>query len=146
MAGWNAYQVAFLSEVVPAPKAYLFFALFNTVGKTSSFVGPFVASAISSRTNGNTSAAYWFTLAMGTTGTIILWFVDPKKAKLDCVRCEDHRGGFPDNPVLEAEAAELYHQQVVGTPAAPTLATDTDDHAQDPETKGYPASMVAVKN
>ncbi|ORX37517.1 putative autophagy protein [Kockovaella imperatae] len=114
MAGWNAYQVAFLSEVVPAPKAYLFFALFNTVGKTSSFVGPFVSSAISAKTNGNTSAAYWFTLAMGTTGTAILWFVDPKKAKLDCVK------------FLEAEAADLYNKDTV--PAPETVVVESEDH------------------
>ena len=88
MAAWSSYQVAFLSELIPAPKAYLFYALFNTVGKTSSFIGPFISSAITERTNGNTNASFWFTFAMGLTGWIILWFVDPKKAKLDNVRCE----------------------------------------------------------
>ena len=28
-----------ISEVVPAPKVFMFFALFNTVGKTSGFIG-----------------------------------------------------------------------------------------------------------
>jgi MFS-type transporter involved in bile tolerance (Atg22 family) len=86
MAAWASYQVAFLSELIPAPKAYLFFALFNTVGKTSSFVGPFVSSAITERAGGNTNASFWFTFGMGLVGVILLWFVDPKKAKLDNVK------------------------------------------------------------
>lgn len=87
MAAWSSYQVAFLSEIIPAPKAYLFFALFNTVGKTSSFIGPFISSAITQRTNGNANAAFWFTFAMGSVGAVILCFVDPKQAKLDSVKC-----------------------------------------------------------
>ena len=88
MAAWASYQVAFLSELIPAPKAYLFFALFNTVGKTSSFIGPFISSAITDKAHGNANMAFWFTFAMGTTGFILLCLVDPKKAKLDNVRRE----------------------------------------------------------
>jgi MFS-type transporter involved in bile tolerance (Atg22 family) len=87
-AAWGSYQVTMISEVVPAPKAYLFFALFNTVGKTSGFVGPFISSAIIKRAGGNTNASYWFLWAMGTLGVVVLWFVDPDRAKLDNAKCE----------------------------------------------------------
>ncbi|KAK8850683.1 hypothetical protein IAR55_004603 [Kwoniella newhampshirensis] len=98
MAAWASYQIAFLAEVSPAPKAYMFFSLFNTVGKTSGFIGPFISSAIIDRSGGNTNMAFWFLLAMGTTGAIILWFVDPNQAKIDNAK------------YLEREAAELYSE------------------------------------
>jgi MFS-type transporter involved in bile tolerance (Atg22 family) len=98
-AAWGSYQVTMISEVVPAPKAYMFFALFNTVGKTSGFIGPFISSAIIERANGQTSAAYWFLFAMGSLGCIILWFVDTDKAKSDNAR------------YLEREADEYYSEQ-----------------------------------
>jgi MFS-type transporter involved in bile tolerance (Atg22 family) len=88
MASWASYQIAFLAEVVPTPKAYLFFALFNTIGRTSGFVGPFVASAIIEAADGNTNMAFIFLVCMGSIGLLFLWFVDPAKAKLDNARCE----------------------------------------------------------
>ncbi|KAH8894151.1 putative autophagy protein [Thozetella sp. PMI_491] len=98
-AAWGSYQVTMISEVVPAPKAYMFFALFNTVGKTSGFIGPFISSAIIDRADGRTNAAYWFLFAMGSVGAISLYFVDTDKAKEDIAR------------YLEREADELYSEQ-----------------------------------
>ena len=65
-AAWGAYATSMISEVVPAPKVYMFFALFNTVGKTSGFIGPFISSAIIKRAGGNTNASFWFLFAMGS--------------------------------------------------------------------------------
>jgi len=31
-AAWGSYNITMISEVVPAPKVFMFFALFNTVG------------------------------------------------------------------------------------------------------------------
>ena len=76
-----------ISEVVPAPKTYMFFALFNTVGKTSGFIGPFVSSALINRAN-NTWAAYSFTMALGLCGIIVLTFVNTDQAKIDNAKCE----------------------------------------------------------
>ncbi|OAA59477.1 Major facilitator superfamily domain, general substrate transporter [Cordyceps fumosorosea ARSEF 2679] len=95
-AAWGSYQITMISEVVPAPKAFLFFALFNCVGKTSGFIGPFISSAIIERAHGRTNAAYWFLFAMGSVGCFALWFVDTDKAKRDNAR------------YLEREAAEYY--------------------------------------
>jgi len=95
-AAWGSYATTMISEVVPAPKVFLFFSLFNVVGKTSGFIGPFISSAIIQRANGSTSAAYWFLFAMGSLGAAILWFVDTDKAK-------------EDNAIyLQREAEELY--------------------------------------
>lgn len=96
--------VTMISEVVPAPKIYLwvfrhapilvygltgrFLALFNTVGKTSGFIGPFVTSGIVNHTHGNTNIAFWFLLGMGLAGCLLLYFVDPDQAKIDSARCE----------------------------------------------------------
>lgn len=68
-AAWGAYATSMISEVVPAPKAYMFFALFNTVGKTSGFIGPFISSAIISRAGGDTNASFWFLFAMGSVSS-----------------------------------------------------------------------------
>jgi MFS-type transporter involved in bile tolerance (Atg22 family) len=87
MAAWASYQIAYMAEVVPAPKAYLFFALFNTVGRTSGFVGPFVSSAIIDAAGGNTNMAFIFLFAMGLVGLIVLFFVDSDKAKIDNAKC-----------------------------------------------------------
>jgi MFS-type transporter involved in bile tolerance (Atg22 family) len=100
-AAWGSYQVTMISEVVPAPKAYMFFALFNTVGKTSGFIGPFISSAIIERAGGNTSAAYWFLFSMGCIGVITLYFVDTDAAKADNAR------------YLEREAAEYYSEEQI---------------------------------
>jgi MFS-type transporter involved in bile tolerance (Atg22 family) len=101
-AAWGSYQVTMISEVVPAPKAYMFFALFNTVGKTSGFIGPFISSAIIERAHGKTSAAYWFLFAMGSLGVIILRFVNTHKAK-EC-----------NEKYLDHEAGEYYTEQQKG--------------------------------
>ena len=37
-SSWNSYYVIFCSELVPAPKMYMFFALLNIVGEVSSLV------------------------------------------------------------------------------------------------------------
>lgn len=98
-AAWGSYQVTMISEVVPAPKAFMFFALFNTVGKTSGFIGPFISSAIIQRAGGNTSASYWFLFAMGCVGCFALWLVDTDKAKAD------------NAAYLEREAEEYYTEK-----------------------------------
>ena len=97
-AAWNSYYVIMLSEIVPQPKMYLFFALLNTVGKTSGFSGPFISSAIIDRANGNTNMAYWFLLGMGLVGWGVLLCVNVDKAKIDVAR------------FLEREAQQLYSE------------------------------------
>ncbi|KAI0875795.1 putative autophagy protein [Hypoxylon argillaceum] len=43
---WYSYSQIMISEVTPRGHEFLFFSLFSIVGKTSSFIGPLVSSAI----------------------------------------------------------------------------------------------------
>ena len=77
----------------------MFFAMFNTWGKTSGFIGPFITSAIITRANNKTNAAFWFLFALGTIGCTVLWQVNTDQAKLD------------NAAYLEREAQELYTEE-----------------------------------
>ena len=48
-----------ISEVTPRGKEFLFFSLFSIIGKTSSFIGPFISSAIIDDTGNNSSPFEW---------------------------------------------------------------------------------------
>ena len=84
-----------ISEVVPHGKEvspfyvwhsilqFLFFALFSIIGKTSSFIGPFVSSAIIDR-SGNTNMPFTFLLGLGVFAVGILWMVDVDKSRVEC--------------------------------------------------------------
>ncbi|ODN80314.1 hypothetical protein L198_07814 [Cryptococcus wingfieldii CBS 7118] len=99
VGGWYTYSNTMIPEVVPAPKMYLFFALFQIVGKTSAFVGPFIASAIIDDAGGNTSACFWFLVFSGLAGVLLLCLVNPDTAKRDCAK------------YLEKEARDLYREK-----------------------------------
>jgi MFS-type transporter involved in bile tolerance (Atg22 family) len=72
-----------ISEVVPKGKEFLFFALFSIIGKTSSFIGPFVSSAIIDR-SGNNNMPFAFLLGLGIASTFLLVMVDVKKSRREC--------------------------------------------------------------
>ncbi|KAK4496462.1 hypothetical protein PRZ48_012442 [Zasmidium cellare] len=84
--GAFSYANTVMAEVSPAPKMYIFFCLFNTVGKTSTFIGPFISGAIVDAANGDTNEAFWFTFGTGLIGLILLWCVNVPKAKEDNAR------------------------------------------------------------
>ena len=88
-----------ISEVVPHGKEFLFFAFFSIIGKTSSFIGPFVSSAIIER-SGNTNMPFTFLLALGAFSVVVLWFVDVDKSRIEC------------RQYLEEEAARLYKMEI----------------------------------
>lgn len=99
-----------ITELSPAPKMFLFMSLFNTVGvrlssvpvvrlektkgtligmqETSSFIGPFVTSAIVDRAGGDTYAAFYFLFPVALISLTIVCFVNPRKAKIDVARCK----------------------------------------------------------
>jgi len=72
-----------MAEVSPAPKMYIFFALYNTLGETAAFIGPFIVSAIVDDSNGNTNKGFWFTFITGLVALVIIALVDTDKAKQD---------------------------------------------------------------
>jgi hypothetical protein len=91
-----------ITEVAPAPKMFLFMSLFNTVGvrpfpllrvdtntqETSSFIGPFVTSAIVDAAGGNTYVAFYFLLPLGLIALGVVCCISPAKAKIDVARCK----------------------------------------------------------
>jgi len=77
-----------ISEVTPRGYEFLFFSLFSIVGKTSSFVGPLVSSAIIDATpSGNASAPFYFLfgLSLLSFGILVIG-VDLKKSRTE----QDH--------------------------------------------------------
>jgi len=111
-----------ITEVAPAPKMFLFMSLFNTVGvcsllrmmtdvqETSSFIGPFVTSAIVDAAGGNTYAAFYFLLPLGLIALGVVCCISPAKAKIDVARCKSTYLSVLMVD-LEKEARTLYGQQ-----------------------------------
>lgn len=72
-----------ISEVTPRGKEFLFFSLFSIIGKTSSFIGPFLSSAIIDDT-GNNSSPFYFLFALSVASfLVLLFFVDVKKSRVE---------------------------------------------------------------
>ncbi|KAE8539378.1 hypothetical protein D1P53_004478 [Cryptococcus gattii VGV] len=92
---WYAISQAMISEVIPRGKEFLFFALFSIIGKTSSFIGPFVSSAIIDD-SGNTNMPFTFLLGLGVISVGILSCVDVEKSRKECRK------------YLEDEAVRVY--------------------------------------
>lgn len=95
-AGMYSYSQVLMAEVAPAPKMYIFFALYNTLGKTAAFIGPFISAAIIDDADGNSNMGFWFTFVTGCVALVILACVDTDKAKRD------------NAEYLEREYKELY--------------------------------------
>ncbi|KAL1998071.1 hypothetical protein VTN02DRAFT_89 [Thermoascus thermophilus] len=79
---WYSYSQIMISEVTPRGKEFLFFSLFSVIGKTSSFIGPIVSSAIIDATpSGNGSTPFYFLFALSVASSLMLAvFVDLKKS------------------------------------------------------------------
>ncbi|CAE6427906.1 unnamed protein product [Rhizoctonia solani] len=80
---WYAYSQTMISEVVPKGKEFLFFAMFSVIGKTSSFIGPFVSSAIIDDSNNN-NMPFAFLLGLGVFSFMLLILVDVDKSRVEC--------------------------------------------------------------
>ncbi|KAG8722358.1 hypothetical protein FRC08_003309 [Ceratobasidium sp. 394] len=80
---WYAYSQTMISEVVPRGKAFLFFALFSVVNKTSSFLGPFVSSAIIDDSHNN-NMPFAFLFALGASSYVLLMLVNVDKSRVEC--------------------------------------------------------------
>ncbi|GAP85522.1 putative autophagy protein [Rosellinia necatrix] len=80
---WYSYSQIIISSVTPRGHEFLFFSLFTIVGKTSSFIGPFVSSAIIDASPGrnNNSAPFYFLFALTLVSAAGLWlFLDLDKS------------------------------------------------------------------
>ena len=74
-----------ISEVTPRGKEFLFFSLFSIIGKTSSFIGPLVSSAIiDASPNGNNSTPFYFLFSLSLLSfLLLLFFVDLQKSRIE---------------------------------------------------------------
>ncbi len=80
---WYSYSQILISSVTPRGHEFLFFSLFSIIGKTSSFIGPLVSSAIIDATPGGTndSAPFYFLFALSLASALFLWiFLDLDKS------------------------------------------------------------------
>ncbi|KAI1196024.1 autophagy-related protein 22-like protein [Nemania serpens] len=80
---WYSYSQIIISSVTPRGHEFLFFSLFTIIGKTSSFIGPFVSSAIIDASPGhnNNSAPFYFLFALTLVSAIGLFlFLDLDKS------------------------------------------------------------------
>ncbi|KAH0537071.1 hypothetical protein FGG08_006112 [Glutinoglossum americanum] len=81
---YQVYSQIMISEVTPRGKEFLFFSLFSIVGKTSSFIGPLVSSAIIDRNpNHNNSTPFYFLFSLSCASFVLLTFVDLKKSRVE---------------------------------------------------------------
>lgn len=72
-----------ISEVTPRGREFLFFSLFSIIGKTSSFIGPLVSSAIIDATpSGNNSTPFYFLTALSLLSFFVCVFgVDLERSR-----------------------------------------------------------------
>lgn len=80
---WYSYSQIMISSVTPRGKEFLFFSVFNIIGKASSFIGPLISSAIIDATPGGTndSAPFYFLFALSLLSAIGIWtFLDLEKS------------------------------------------------------------------
>ncbi|KAJ5921940.1 hypothetical protein N7516_009643 [Penicillium verrucosum] len=82
---WYSYSQIMISEVTPRGHEFLFFSLFSIIGKTSSFIGPLVSSAIiDASPSGNVSTPFYFLFGLSVASFVILfWGVDLKKSQVE---------------------------------------------------------------
>lgn len=76
---WYSYAQIAISSVTPRGHEFLFFSIFNIVGKASSVIGPLISSAIIDATPGgsNTSAPFYFLFALSLVSAVGIWrFLD----------------------------------------------------------------------
>lgn len=72
-----------ISEVTPRGHEFLFFSLFSIIGKTSSFIGPLVSSAIiDASPSGNNSTPFYFLFALSLASFAgLAFFLDLKESQ-----------------------------------------------------------------
>lgn len=80
---WYSYSQIMISSVTPRGHEFLFFSIFNIIGKSSSFIGPLISSAIIDATpnSSNNSAPFYFLFALTIVSTGGIWtFLDLDKS------------------------------------------------------------------
>ncbi|TVY68924.1 Autophagy-related protein [Lachnellula suecica] len=93
-----SYGQAFMAELVPRGREYMFFSLLGIVSKGSAWIGPIVSSAILDA-NGNQWTAYPFVAALIFVPWVWIFFISEVKSRKECAE------------YLAREAADLRKDQ-----------------------------------
>ena len=101
-----------ISEVTPRGHEFLFFSLFSIIGKTSSFIGPVVSSAIIDTSNNNWTPFYFlFSLSLASCVVLVL-FIDLKKSQIEQEKFLEDKARYLREK-LEASSSELANEKGV---------------------------------
>ncbi|KAI5360391.1 Putative MFS transporter superfamily [Septoria linicola] len=104
---WYSYSQTMISEVTPRGKEFLFFSLFSIIGKTSSFIGPFISSAIIDDT-GNNSSPFYFLFALSLASFLfLLFFVDVKKSRVEQAEFLEREARLKEKRKLGLESSSV---------------------------------------
>ena len=83
MGAQFSYGQAFMAELVPRGREYMFFSLLGIVSKGSAWIGPIVSSAITSA-NGNQWTAFPFVAALVFVPWVGIFFISEVKSRKEC--------------------------------------------------------------
>lgn len=78
-----SYGQAFMAELVPRGREYLFFSLLGIVSKGSAWIGPIVSSAIVEHTD-NQWTAFPFAAALIFLPWVAIFFISEEKSREEC--------------------------------------------------------------
>ncbi|PWY73584.1 MFS general substrate transporter [Aspergillus heteromorphus CBS 117.55] len=92
---WYSYSQIMISEVTPRGHEFLFFSLFSIIGKTSSFIGPLVSSAIiDASPSKNSSMPFYFLFALSLASfAFLVVFLDLKESRREQAAFLEGAGG-----------------------------------------------------
>jgi len=77
------YGQAFMAELVPRGREYMFFSLLGIVSKGSSWIGPIVSASIADA-SGNQWCAFPFVAALTFVPFVGIFFIDEVKSRREC--------------------------------------------------------------
>jgi len=83
MGAQFSYGQAFMAELVPRGREYMFFSLLGIVSKGSAWIGPIASSAIVD-VNGNAWTPFPFVVALVLVPTIGIFFISESKSRVEC--------------------------------------------------------------
>lgn len=79
-----SYGQAFMAELIPRGREYMFFSLLGISSKGSAWIGPIVCSAIVDK-SGNQWTAFAFVAALTLVPTVGIFFISEKKGRVEAV-------------------------------------------------------------
>lgn len=112
-AAFYAYAQTCMADLTPAGYEMMFFGLYGIMNKSSSWIGPFVTSAITDDT-GNSWAGFPFVWALCLVAWIMLFFVDMEKGQKDCIAYSNAKKEAKMRKFAAQQAAAVKVQAIEG--------------------------------